>query len=85
VVLSAGEDEQAALTRNVSASGVLFDVPDPLKVGQGIDFSLRMPGNVLGAARDVLVRCNGRVVRCSISHGQYQAAATIDDYRFVEQ
>lgn len=84
-VLSADEEESAAQTRNVSASGVLFDLHDPLKVGQGIDFSIRMPGDVLGSPSDVLVRCHGRVVRCSLSQGQYQAAATIDDYRFAEQ
>src|ERR1700690_867780 len=85
VVVTAGREEKSAFTRNVSANGVLFDLPNPLKVGQGIDFSLLMPGEVLGAARDVTVRCCGRVVRCSISQGQYQAAATIDEYRFVEQ
>jgi len=69
----------------MSASGVLFEMHDPLKVGQGIDFSIRMPGDVLGSPNDVMVRCSGRVVRCSLSQGQYQAAATIDDYRFAEQ
>ncbi len=44
LVVSAGHEEQSAFTRNVSASGVLFDLHDPLKVGQGIDFSLLMPG-----------------------------------------
>jgi len=85
VVLSAGHEEHKVLTRNVSASGVLFEMHDPLKVGQGIDFSIRMPGDYLGAPSDVLVRCTGRVVRCSVSQGQYQAAATIDEYRFAEQ
>jgi len=84
-VLSAGHAETAALTRNMSASGVLFEMHDPLKVGQGIDFSIRMPGDILGSPSDVLVRCTGRVVRCSLSQGQYQAAATIDEYRFAEQ
>jgi hypothetical protein len=69
----------------MSASGVLFEMHDPLKVGQGIDFSIRMPGDILGSPSDVLVRCTGRVVRCSLSQGQYQAAATIDEYRFAEQ
>jgi hypothetical protein len=64
---------------------VLFEVHDPLKVGQGIDFSIRMPGDYLGSSSDVLVRCSGRVVRCSLSQGQYQAAATIDEYKFAEQ
>ncbi|MDR3740530.1 MAG: PilZ domain-containing protein [Terracidiphilus sp.] len=84
-VLTSGREERAVRTRNVSASGVLFEVHDPLKVGQGIDFSIRMPGDYLGAPSDVLVRCSGRVVRCSLSQGQYQAAATIDEYKFAEQ
>jgi hypothetical protein len=84
-VLSADHEQSSATTRNVSASGVLLEVHDPLEVGQGIDFSIRMPGSVLGAPNDVMVRCHGRVVRCSLSQGQYQAAATIDEYRFAEQ
>ncbi|MGB6974768.1 MAG: PilZ domain-containing protein [Terracidiphilus sp.] len=83
--LSTGKDERSATTRNVSASGVLLVVDQELRVGQDIRFSLRMPGDVLGASRDVMVRCSGRVVRCSTSQDQYQAAATIDEYRFVEQ
>jgi hypothetical protein len=74
-----------AITRNVSANGVLIEMKGPLEVGQDITFDLRMPGEVLGTPQDVLVHCRGRVVRCSISQSQYQAAATIDEYRFVEQ
>ena len=58
---------------------------DPLEVGQGIDFSLRMPGDILGTPSDVMVQCPGRVVRCSLSQGLYLAAATIDEYRFAER
>ena len=85
VVLSTGNQEFAALTRNVSASGVLLDLDHKLKVGLDIRFSLRMPGAVLGTSRDILVHCAGRVVRCSISQTQFLAAATIDDYQFAEQ
>ena len=85
VVVSAGEEEQAAVTKNVSASGVLFEMSNPLKVGEGIRFSLRMPGAVLGTPHDVLVDCRGRVVRCSKSQTQSHVAATIDEYQFVEQ
>jgi hypothetical protein len=85
VVVTSGSDERTALTRNVSASGVLFEMNGPLDVGDDIRFSLRMPGTVLGTPHDVLVHCQGRVVRCSMSQSQYQAAATIDDYQFVEQ
>ena len=85
VVVSAGEGEHTALTRNVSASGVLFEMSGGLSVGEGIQFSLRMPGTILGTAHDVLVHCHGRVVRCSQSNSQSQVAATIDEYEFVEQ
>jgi hypothetical protein len=84
VVIHHGRREHTALTRNVSASGVLFEMGSTLSVGEGISFSLRMPGAVLGTPHDVLVDCRGRVVRCSKSQSQSQVAATIDEYRFVE-
>lgn len=88
VVLSAGEageNEIAGLTRNISASGVLFALDEDLQVGVDVRFSMRMPRAVLGSPQDVLVHCKGRVVRCSSSHNEHLAAATIDDYRFAEQ
>jgi hypothetical protein len=85
VVIRARRREHTALTQNVSASGVLFELSTRLNVGEGIRFSLRMPGQVLGTPHDVLVDCRGRVVRCIKSHAQSQVAATIDEYRFVEQ
>lgn len=84
-VLSAGDSELNALTQNVSASGVLFSLEKELPIGLDIRFSLRMPGPVLGTNHDILVHCTGRVVRCSLSHHQYLAASTIDEYRFAEQ
>lgn len=85
VVVSSGRSEFSALTSNVSASGVLFEMSSPLEVGEGIDFSLRMPRAILGTPNDVLIHCHGRVVRCSVSQSQSQVAATIDEYEFVEQ
>jgi len=85
LVLSADQKEFTALTRNVSASGVLFELDRPLESGLGIHFSLRMPRAVLGTPNDVLVHCTGRVVRCSLSQNTHLAAATIDEYRFGEQ
>jgi hypothetical protein len=84
-VLSTGESDIDVETKNVSASGVLFALDRELQVGLDIRFSLRMPGPVLGTNHDVLVHCTGRVVRCSLSHQQYLAASTIDEYRFAEQ
>ncbi|MGD0548217.1 MAG: PilZ domain-containing protein, partial [Terracidiphilus sp.] len=85
VLLSSGKEEIAAMTRNVSASGVVFELDSPVQKGLEIHFSLRMPGAILGTPHDVLVHCQGRVVRCSKNQSNYQAAATIDDYQFAEQ
>lgn len=85
VVLSSPKGEITAVTRDVSASGVVFELESAVQAGLEIRFSLRMPGAVLGTPRDVLVHCQGRVVRCALDQGHYLAAATIDDYQFAEQ
>ena len=85
LVLSSGKAEFAAITRNISASGILFEMDKTLQLGLNINFSLRMPSAILGTPRDVLVHCQGRVVRCSMSQSHCQVAATIDEYRFAEQ
>jgi hypothetical protein len=84
-VVSSGKTDFSAHTRNISASGLLFELDRKLEAGDDIRFSLRMPGPVLGTPRDVLVHCLGRVVRCSLSQTHYLAAATIDEYQFAEQ
>lgn len=84
VVLSTGENDVEGQTRNVSASGVLFSLESALKVGSDVRFSMRMPRETLGSPQDVVVHCKGRVVRCSSSHNEHLAAATIDEYRFAE-
>jgi PilZ domain-containing protein len=85
VVLSTHVEEFAAATVNVSASGVLFATDRRVTTGTTIGFQLRMPGEILGTPRDVLVHCRGRVVRCYPSQSGYHTAATIDEYRFADQ
>ncbi len=85
VAVDRNGDWKPAVTRNISASGVLFETDLPIPVGESITFFMRMPGAILGTSQDVLVYCHGRVVRCSISHTLPQVAATIDDYQFVEE
>ena len=85
VVLEIDGTEVVAETRNISASGVLFAVDRRLESGTQILFALRMLGQLLGVAKDVLVECTGRVVRCSLSQHKYLAAVTIDDYKFRDQ
>ena len=85
VMLSTDDEEFAAVTSNVSASGVLFITDRNVTSGTLIGFRLRMPGEILGTPRDVLVHCRGRVVRCYPSPNGYHTAATIDEYRFADQ
>ena len=49
VLLTAGLEEFAARTCNISASGVLITMDRPLRVKRNIQFSMRMPGGVLGS------------------------------------
>ena len=72
-------------TVNVSASGALFTTDRNVPSATLIGFSLRMPGEILGTPRDVLVHCRGRVVRCYPNQNGYHTAATIDEYRFADQ
>ena len=85
LVLTTADGDLPALTRNISASGVLFSLDRSLLVGQDVRFSMRMPHAILGTPQDVLVHCTGRVVRCSSGHNEHLAAATIDEYRFAEE
>ncbi len=85
VVLSTDDEEFAAATVNVSASGVLFITDRNMPTGVLIGFQMRMPGEILGTPRDVLVQCRGRVVRCYPSENGYHTGATIDEYRFADQ
>lgn len=85
VMVSTDEGDFVANTQNVSASGVLFEMAHSIQTGTPVRFSLRMPGSVLGMSHDVLVQCNGRVVRCTLIEKKFHTAATIDDYQFVEQ
>ncbi|HVH88171.1 MAG TPA: PilZ domain-containing protein [Terriglobales bacterium] len=69
-------------TEDISAGGVLFYMDAALEIGSIIDFAISMPASVLGTATDVIVKCTGRVVRCS-KHGDRTAvAAVIDEYHF---
>jgi hypothetical protein len=85
VVLSTDEEEFPAVTGNVSASGVLFVTDRNMAAGTLIGFQMRMPGEILGTPKDVLVQCRGRVVRCYPSENGYHTGATIDEYKFADQ
>src|SRR5271165_876 len=65
VALKTAEQEYIAETRDISAGGILLFTQAEIGVGSPVQFTIRMPGQTLGAADDVLVECEGRVVRSS--------------------
>src|ERR1700728_5174000 len=54
-----------AVTENISANGVLFEVATPLVVGSIVSFTIAMPAEGMGTPTDVVLHCTGRVVRCT--------------------
>ena len=62
----------------MSSSGVLFEVVEPIPVGEVIEYYIALPTGQ-DPSEDVRLRCVGKVLR---SHNQF-AAATMERYEFV--
>ena len=80
-VLAAGQDNEA-LTEDLSASGCLLRLREPLREGQQIDFLVEIPAGMLDFSVTAAVHCSGRIVRSYWNNGQPFAAVVIDEYRF---
>ena len=80
VVLFTVDREYRAVTEDVSANGLLFTGDDLPPVDAAVKFRLKMPAEVMGGHRDVLLDCIGRIVRHEETAGKHMAAAVIDDY-----
>jgi hypothetical protein len=71
------DGELDAVTENISANGILFTAATLPPVDSRIEFTIKMPAEVMGTPEDLVIQCIGRVVR----HGdEGQAAAIIDEY-----
>lgn len=82
VTLRVSAEEYHAETRDISAGGILFYTETPIALGSAVQFTIRMPGETLGAEKDVRVMCEGRVVRCSGENTGQIVAVAIDEYQF---
>jgi len=76
------DGEHVAITDDMSAGGVLFNIDADMMVGSNIEFTIAIPAAIIGAPADVMVSGEGRVVRCAPTDGRKQVAAVIDEYRF---
>ena len=81
-------DKQVVETRDVSSSGVYFEVPNPLEVGASLEFLLTLPEPITKGSA-VQIRCIGKVVRVDKTHSGAKShtgvAATIERYEFVRE
>lgn len=82
VTLLAEGHEYEALTEDLSASGALLRLRNPLREEQQIEFLLEIPAGTLEFSVTAAVHCSGRIVRSYWNHGLPFAAAVIDEYRF---
>jgi len=71
---------QSAETMDISAGGVLIHCGVDYPVGSTIQFSISMPAQAMGAQKDEVVDCVGRVVRCTPIGDKVAVGAIIDEY-----
>lgn len=69
-----------ATTRDISSNGLLFVTSHLPRIGSSIEFTMKMPAEVMGWESDVAIHCFGRVVRHQHTEGEAMAAAVIDEY-----
>jgi len=72
----------SAETQNISANGVLFAMDHDVPVGSLVDFTILLPGDIVGSRCDVQIDCHGRVVRSFDDKGRRGVGVVIDEYHF---
>jgi len=82
VTLKTPTEEYHAQTIDISAGGALFLADACIQVDSSVEFTIEMPKEVVGAEHPVLVKCQGRVVRCSEEAAGRTVAVVIDEYQF---
>lgn len=85
VSLKSQSGDYSAETRNISANGVLFAMDNDVPVGSMVDFTILLPGDVVGSASDVQLDCRGRVVRSFEDSGRRGVGVVIDEYHFERE
>ena len=82
VTLKTPTEEYHAKTIDISAGGILFHTEACMQVDSAVEFTIEMPKDILGTDHRVLVKCRGRVVRCSEEGAGRSVAVVIDEYHF---
>lgn len=68
-------------TKNLSCRGVLFQINAKFRIGEPVEYLIRLP-SIPGMDGEAKLRCVGRVVRCS---RKAEVAVTLERYQFVRE
>jgi hypothetical protein len=82
VTLNTAKGEYRTRTIDISAGGILFYSEAVIPVDSPVQFTIEMPREVSGTESPVLVKCQGRVVRCSVEGSGWTVDVAIDYYEF---
>jgi PilZ domain-containing protein len=82
VSVRAEDGAHPAETQNISANGVLFAMDSDVPVGSLVDFTILLPGDVVGSVKNVQIDCRGRVIRSFEDGGRRGVGVVIDEYHF---
>jgi len=82
VELKSQSGDCLAETQNISANGVLFAMDRDVPVGSMVDFTILLPGDVVGSRSGIQIDCHGRVVRSFEDRGRRGVGVVIDEYHF---
>ncbi len=80
ICLQTEEGEVEAKSVDVSSNGVLFTGESLPQVNSRVEFTMIMPGAIMGHPEDLQVHCRGRIVRHEARSEFELAAAVIDEY-----
>lgn len=80
-------------TSDLSSAGVFIMADADFEVGTKVEFDITLPAAMIGAKKDVEVRCQGRVVRANEDAGSKKkkpasrggVACVIDNYEFIRK
>ena len=77
-------------TADLSSAGVFILGDADFEVGTKVEFDITLPAAMIGAKKDVEVRCQGRVVRSNEKSkkkpsGKGGVACVIDNYEFIRK
>lgn len=79
-------DAQVGSTDNISAAGCYLVVDHEYEVGSTMSFEITIPAETIGAAKDMHVRCTGRVMRNeAVGPDKTGVACVLDSYEFVRE